>query len=194
MNKLYKKEHLFEQIANGNEQAFRQVFHDFNAKLYPFILKLTHSQTATEDIIQETFLRLWVHRLDVGNMSHPVSWLYTVASNLSLSWLRAQMAETKRLRQIKTEDSAINEPVEDISIKEIQRLVAKAVELLPPKRQLIYRLSREEGLNHKEIAEKLQVSPNTIKNQLVCALKFIKDYLHRTGDVAVPILVFLFLN
>lgn len=190
---LYDQDHLFEQIAAGNELAFRKIFHGLNAKLYPFVLKLTCSESATEDIVQETFLRLWLHRSEVGKMDHPVSWLYTVASNLSLSWLRAHAAEIRRLQQMKIPYSTIHEPaIEHLSVKEIQSLIAKAVELLPPKRQQIYRLSREQGLNHKEIAKRLQLSPNTIKNQLVSALKFIKDYLRRASDVAIPLLVLLF--
>lgn len=195
MGNNYLQPYLFEQIAEGDEKAFRKVFHELNARLYPFILKWTRSAAVTEDIIQEVFLRLWINREEVAKMEKPVSWIFRVASNLSLSWLRAEIAEIKRLEKIKEAARKTEEQsVEMMSFKETEYLINKAVSLLPPRRQLIYRLSREQGLDHKEIAEKLQLSPNTIKNQLVSALKFIKEYLQRMGDMAIPVLFFLFLN
>ncbi|GAA4301551.1 sigma-70 family RNA polymerase sigma factor [Compostibacter hankyongensis] len=191
-NALYH-DSLFRQLAVGSEPAFRKIFHAYNAQLHPFIFRMTGSGYVTEDIIQETFLRLWIHRAEVGRMDRPVSWLYTVASNLSLSWLRARVSEHRRLARIETEHRTAPHPDEgNLSLKEIQLLVAEAVALLPPKRQQIYRLSREQGLNHQEIAEQLQLSPNTIKNQLVSALKFIKVYLQKAGGLAAPLLILIF--
>lgn len=190
---LYNKDYLFHQIASGDEQAFRKIFHDLNAQLFPFVLKLTRSKPVAEDIVQETFLRLWIHREEVGEMEYPLSWLYTVASNQSLSWLRSHAAEVRRMKRMEMRYKTRKERiVEDLSAKEVRSLIARAVNLLPPRRQQIYKLSREQGLSHKEIAEQLQLSPNTIKNQMVSALKFIKDYLRQYGGIAVPILILLF--
>ncbi len=192
---FYNKKHLFQQIATGNELAFRKVFHDCNAKLFPFVLKLTRSETIAEDLVQETFLRLWVHRCEVGEMDRPIAWLYTVASNLSLSWLRAHAAETRKLQRIKIKDSTRSEQIiEQLSVEEAQLLISQAVDLLPPKRKQIYKLSREQGLSHKEIAEQLHLSTSTIKNQMVNALKFIKDYLYQSSGITIPILILLFSN
>lgn len=192
---FYDKNHLFKEIAAGDEQAFRQVFHAYNAKLYPFVLRLTRSESAAEDIIQEIFLRLWINRSEVARMEYPASWLYKVASNLSLSWLRSKAAEMRRAARMEVCDSIEADRVTDsLSAKEIQWLIMKAVDRLPPKRQEIYKLSREQGLNHEEIARILQLSPNTIKNQLVSALKFIKNYIRQESGMAVPLLILLFLN
>ena len=192
-NNLYNSKYLFQQIAAGNEDAFREVFHTYNAKLYPFVLKVVRSASAAEDIIQETFLRLWTNRAEVAGMEHPVSWLYKVASNLSLSLLRFQAAEIRRLQRIEVREAVESEEViNDLSMKELQALITEAVDLLPPKRQDIYRLSREQGLNYKEIAERLQLSPNTIRNQLVSALKFIKEHIRHAGDIVIPLFILLF--
>lgn len=189
----HQENYLFKQISVGKEKAFREIFHTYNAKLFPFILKLTHSETVAEDLVQEVFLRLWTNRYEVGRMEYPASWLYTVASNLSLSWLRAHAAELRRFQKLSVNKGAPQEQIiEHISAKEIQSLIWRAVALLPPKRQQIYKLSRERGLNHKEIAEQLELSPNTIKNQLISALKFIRNYLLHEGGIAVSVLGLLF--
>lgn len=186
---------LFEQIGTGNEEAFRHIFHLYNQKLHPFILKVTCSESVAEDIIQETFLRLWVHRQEVAEMEYPVSWLYKVASNLSLTHLRKLASENRRLQRMEAvESTARNEVIDNISVKEIQALLAKAVDQLPPRRQCIYKMSRDMGLSHKEIAEQLRISPNTVKNQLVSAFKFIKDYIRQTDDIVIPILILIFFH
>lgn len=195
MNTLYNPNYLFKRIAEGDEGAFREVFHTYNARLYPFILKVVHSESVAEDIIQDTYLRLWTHREEVAQMEHPVSWLFKVASNLSLSLLRSQAAEIRRLQRMKTTagDTTEQAIIDSLSVKELQLLITKAIDQLPPKRQEIYRLSREQGLNYKEIAERLQLSPNTIRNQLVSALKFIRDYIRRTSGIIIPFLILFFL-
>lgn len=193
---LSNKKYLFRRIATGDEDAFREVFHACNRhKIYPFVFKLTHSKAVAEDIVQETFLRLWIHREEVGEMEYPLSWLYKVASNLSLSWLRSHTAEIRRMQKMKTAVHTKKERVvEQLSFKETQVLLSQAVKKLPPRRKQIYKLSREQGLSHQEIAEQLQLSPNTIKNQMVSALKFIKNYLHQYGGITVPILILFVLS
>lgn len=193
MGSLHNDQHLFKQIATGDERAFRQVFHAYNAKLHPFVLKVVHSESVAEDIIQETFLRLWLHRAEVAEMEYPASWLYKVASNLSLTRLRSQAAEVRRLQQIACRERV--EPdhvIESISAKEIQMLLIQAIDQLPPKRQHIYKLSREQGLSYEGIAKELHISPNTVKNQLVSAFKFIKEYLYQTKGITVSLLVLIF--
>lgn len=184
---------VFEKIALGDEQAFRQFFHAYTAKLHPFLLAILHSETIAEDIIQETFLRVWINRAEVGQMEYPVAWMYRVASNLALSHLRSRAAEMRRLRNaVFLNNKAQDEVIEKISFKEMQLLITKAIEELPPRRQYIYRLSREDGLSYKEIADKLKISPNTVKNQLVSAFKFIKEYLHHASGISVSLLLLLF--
>jgi RNA polymerase sigma-70 factor (ECF subfamily) len=82
--------------------------------------------------------------------------------------------------------------VDNMAAKEIQLLIKEAVDHLPPKRQLIYKLSREQGLSHKEIADKLAISQHTVKNQLVVAIKSIQEYIRKTHGWLLPIIILLF--
>lgn len=192
---LYDEQQLFERIARGDEEAFGHIFHTYNAKLFPFVIKVTRSESAAQEIIQETFLRLWVHRESLAQMEQPVSWLYKVASNLSLSYLRRQAAEIRRIQQVSMSSTvAENNGVNNIAVREMQSLLNAAIDRLPPRRQLIYKLSRQQGLSHKEIAEQLHLSRNTVKNQVVVALKFIQDYILRVSGMAVFLFAFLFIR
>jgi len=74
-----------------------------------------------------------------------------------------------------------NDVEEQVSISENNRLLQEAITMLSPQRQLVYRLSRYEGLDHKQIAEEMQLSRNTVKNHMVQTLRFIRTYLNNKG-------------
>lgn len=184
----------FKAIGEGDELAFRRIFHAYNARLYPFALKITKSEPAAQDIIQEAFLRLWVHREDVAQMEYPVAWLYKIVSNLALTYLRKKAAELKRLEQVASLSVPVNvnDTADNINFNELQSLLNEAIEQLPPRRKLIYTLSRQQGMSHKEIASQLGISQHTIKNQMVTALKFIQKYIRQALDLSIPVIIIFF--
>ncbi|HVX01399.1 MAG TPA: RNA polymerase sigma-70 factor, partial [Candidatus Babeliaceae bacterium] len=175
--------YLFTRIAAGDEEAFRTVFHWFNARLHPFVLKVTRSSAAAEDIVQDTFLRLWLHRGEVARMHRPDAWIYKVASNLAFSYLRKQAAELRKLEKIETAHVEEKNALDELSVREWRERLSRAVDQLPPRRQYIYKLCREQGLSYKEVAEQLHISPHTVKNQLISALRTIKEQLGESKDI-----------
>lgn len=179
---------LFENIRTGGEPAFALVFHAYNAHLFPFICKITKSELVAEEIVQEVFLRLWVNREDVSGMENPVGWLYRVASNLSLSYLR-QLA--RQPQPLETAGEVPDAVTDALGARELARLIEQAISKLPPRRQEIFRLSRVQGLSHKEIAAKLALSQHTVKDQLVISLRFIKNFIHRETGISLPVLVLI---
>ncbi|MET6996539.1 RNA polymerase sigma factor [Chitinophaga defluvii] len=188
----FNEKELFQRVADGDENAFREIFHEYNARLLPFILKICKSPLIAEEIVQEVFLRVWINREDLANMDQPVSWLYKVAANLAISYLRKEAVNEKKLLHLATTSApARNDVIDKLTTKEIQLLIEKAARQLPPRRQQIYRLSRQDGLNHKEIAEKLSLSQNTVKDQLVIALKYIREYIRKESGVSISVLLLL---
>ncbi|WP_164974146.1 RNA polymerase sigma factor [Filimonas effusa] len=183
---------LFEKIASGTEADFAMVFHAYNKKLFPFVHNITRSSIIAEEIIQEVFLRLWVNREEVARMDNPVGWLYRVASNLSLSHLRQLTKQQQGLQQLSAIAQHDEKTVEDaLGAKELAKLIEQAIAQLPPKRQEIFRLSRSQGLNHKEIATSLGLSSNTVKDQLVISLKFIKALIYKQTGISLSVLLII---
>jgi RNA polymerase sigma-70 factor (ECF subfamily) len=178
-------------MAAGEEAAFREIFYEHNARLFPFIKKITQHEENAREIVQEVFLRLWIHRDTVAQLEQPAAWLYKIASNLSLSHLRSLAAEERRLQVVEQSMSAAaqNDTLEWLNAKETSSLIEEAVALLPEKRRAIYLLSRQEKLNHKEIAEQLGISSNTVKNQLVAAMKQIQEYLQKYTGCLIPLFI-----
>ena len=181
---------LFRQISEGNEAAFTELFHRYTPKLRPFIIGILKLSAVADEVLQEVFLKVWVNRDILVNVQEPSAWLYRIASNLSLNQLRKQANEYKRLKEtMAAEGLESDNLLASLSAKELQQMIHEAVAALPLKRKEIYLMSREAGLSHKEIAERLNISVITVKNQVTTALKTIQEHIAKTSGVYVPLIL-----
>ncbi|HEY9261044.1 RNA polymerase sigma-70 factor [Chitinophaga sp.] len=185
---------LFSKIAGGDETAFRLLYHRYNAVLLGSVTKLLKSGTAAEEVLQEVFLKVWLVRHTLGDIENPGGWMYTLASNYSLSVLRKHARERNRQDDV-AEDIPDNEDVSaGIYARELQELIKHAVEKLPASRREVFILNTQDGKSRKEIAEALDISEHTVKNQLVTARKFIREYLEKQTGTRLPILLIILLS
>lgn len=180
---------LFLQVSAGDEKAFEALFNAFLPKIYPFIIKFTKSEPAAQEIVQETFMRVWLSRDKLSEIDNPGGWLFKVASNECYSYLRKSILNNKFLNPLTVEPDPVNTTHESFALKELNRLIGEAINKLPAQRKKIYRMSRDEGKSIHEIAAILNISPNTVKNALVAALKFIREYLVKYGVIFILFLL-----
>jgi len=186
---------LFELIAESDEAAFEKIFHTYNAKLLPFVTSITKNREAAEEIMQEVFLKLWLHRTSLTEIENPTAWLIRVSSNLALSYLQRLAIHTKVVKRISGQTSQTDTLVEsEMDVKKIKEHVAVAVSQLPKNRRQIYNLSREDGLNRRQIAERMGIAESTVKNQLTAALKFIQEYIEKNYNIYLPLFLLLILK
>lgn len=172
---------LFQGVAEGNEDDFTNLFNLFLPKLHPFILRFTRSEQATQEIIQETFIRVWLSRDKLWDIENPGGWLFKVASNECYNYVRKSVLTNKFSHALVTEPDPVNSTHEWLDIKDLKHLVHEAIEALPAQRKKIYMMSRDQAKTIPQIAATLQISPNTVKNALVIALKNIRDHLVKHG-------------
>ena len=190
---IYHDQQLFQKIAAGDEQAFRQVVHLYYPKLLGFVFKMTKTRHTAEELVQEVFLKLWQKRLDT-DIQNLGGWLHTVASNLTINYLRRVARENKLFSEMKKSAAfSSNATNESLDLQESINLLQKALDLLPPQQKKIYVLSQIEGLSREEIALQLNLSPNTIKNHLLKATKFVRDYIKK-GGTSVSGFLFIYLK
>ena len=181
---LHDEKALLQQIAQGDEAAFSTLFYAYLGNLQPFIMKLTRSEEDTKEVIQETFIRLWMSRDKLGEVQTLHAWIYTIAANECYRFLKKRSSREQRLSDLTRADtSAVGDQpaLYALQLKEVNRLVREAVSQLPQRRRRIYQMSRDEGLKIPEIAAALHISPNTVKNTLVSSLGFIRKYLVAKG-------------
>lgn len=175
---------LFSQIAAGDEQAFTQLFYRYLPRLQPFVAEIVKTPTLTEEMIQDTFLRIWLHRDQLPGIDNPRAWIYKIAAHRCFNHLSRLTRERKVLNAL-AHTAAEDDPAthRELNLRELRTAVEDAVQQLPERRRLIYTLSRTEGLTIPEIAARLGLSTNTVKNTLVHALSFIREQLERSGWV-----------
>lgn len=171
------EDELIYRVADGDEQAFEQLFQRCRSKVYSIAFYLSKSPFAAEDISQEVFVSLWVSRNCLRKVESFDAYLYTTIYHKVLRYLKNETNQQQIMLWASSSKSAsLNNTEESIAEKEIKLLLGKAIEQLPPQKKLIYRLNKEHGLNYEEIGEQLQISPNTVKNHLVEAVKLIRRY------------------
>lgn len=180
---------MLSRIAEGDERAFATFYHHYYQLLYPFILKHLPSHEDAEEVIQQTFLRAWLHRDKLAELEYPKAWMFKVATREYMNHIRNRLAGKPRLVQL--EGNA--DPVEHqniFNIKEISHLVIQAMDSLSAQRRQVFYLSRHEHLSINEISARIGISPKTVKNTLTAALVQIREYLAASG-YAVGILLLL---
>jgi RNA polymerase sigma-70 factor (family 1) len=190
---VYTIKELLQQVAEGNEQAFRTIYDAYFNRLAAYVFKLSKSPGVTEEIVQEVFMKLWVKRAVLVRVDNPEAFIFSIARNRTIDFLRS-MARDTRLVAVLSERLQQQPQQADtrLSEKELSRLVQEALQQLSEQKKMIYHLSRNEGLSHDEIAEKLQLSKSTVKNNLSATLKHIRLHLERNHGTTAVLLFFLY--
>lgn len=182
---------LITSLKNGDITSFDKLFAKYSEKLYLFAVGYLKKQEDAEGLVQEVFIKVWEKRLKLREDLSFKSFLFTIAYNTIVDHFRKWSKEEECLEHFrKTLDLYHNEPEKKVEYSDLEELALKTIEKLPPKRKLIYQLSRQEELTNKEIAERLKISIKTVEYHMSQALKFLKEQL---GKELLPSLLFFFL-
>lgn len=190
---LKQTDKILVQLLKKNEvEAFDQLFHKYSEKLYSFAYSLLKNHEDSKEIIQEAFIRIWEKRHDIDCSKSFKAYLFKISYNLIIDQLRARIKDTKYreflVHYFESEKIELNS---NIDYETISNQVRNAVSELPEKRRRIYVLSREAGLSHKEIANKMGISVRTVENQINLSLRHIRERLG-SGILAVLLFVSIF--
>lgn len=192
---MFSNEHGHMKLENESFrglEAFRSLFDRYKNRLYGYVLAISHSKYTAEEITQEIFIKLWLCRDILHQVDNLDGYIFTIARNKTLNHLRKAAHDRKLLSELQARAVPENNNVEERTlIAEYDNLIRDALILLSPQRRLVYKLSRYQGLNQEEIADHLQLSRNTVKNHLVEALRFIRNYLGRHGSATLLLLFFM---
>jgi len=191
IHRLINEAELFAGLARGDERCFETIYRHYSDRLFPFVDKMVRSRTLTEEIVQDIFVQIWINRHLLENVQFPTSYLFNIAANKTLTYLKRIAANQKLVDKLAA--GALdysNETEEQLIVKESTRIIELAVASLPEQRRLIWELSRNEGLSHKQIAERLGISPSTVNNQLGHALQHVRAFLeNRAGVLSLSVMM-----
>jgi RNA polymerase sigma-70 factor (family 1) len=185
----YERE-LLRQMSEGSETAFKTLFEQYRNKLYHYLHHITKSREVAEEIVMDVFLKLWLGREMVIEINHFDAFLFRVAQNKAIDFLRSANRDHALRHHLWEEmQSAADRADSRVICTEIETTIRQAVSHLSPQRQLVYQLSREDNLTHDQIASRLNLSKNTIKNHIVESVRFIRGYLHNHEEMIILIIV-----
>lgn len=182
---------LFARLSRGDEAAFSEIVHFYYKKFLSVTVSLVKSKPEAQDIMQDVFLKLWLHRKDLHTVENPEAWTRKILVNTTSNHIRTRLRYELKIDNLAVHIPGKVEIIDELEALSTQRSIDKAVDRLPQKRRQIFLMSRREGLSRKEIAQQLNISENTVRNQLVEALNFIREYLKCEGIALTPVIIIL---
>ena len=180
---LYDEIAILSAVAKGDEAAFRILVEQHWDNIYGVTFAFTKSPVIAEEIVQDVFVKIWLKRESLPIIKNFSDFLFIIARNHIFTTLRKKINELPFSAHLLNyfQETGSN-PENQLIYRETESLVQKAIEQLPPQQQLVYRLSREQGLNQEEIAARLAISKHTIKSHMAKALQFIRHYLQMHAE------------
>lgn len=168
---------LFRQIANDSSDAFHTVVDTYWNILYSQALVYLKDAHHAQDIVQDIFLQLWQNRRKLSSIDNPEGYLFIATRNRIIDSFRKKI--TYAISEDMEQGIAEMSPQPDnlLNKKQLESLIHIAVDNLPPQQRRVFELSRQQGLKHEEIAEKLGIARETVKVHMVKALAFIRKFV-----------------
>ena len=181
MSAQIEKNHL-EKLKAGHRSGLRYIYNCYHKRIYFYCQNFLYQDTLAQEATADVFIKLWQKREIIDSSKTIAPFLFKLAKDIAYNYLKKIAADQSRLAGY-LERYPLVERQEKLSgeqsliSKEVLANYHQAVEMLPAKRKAIFKMRYEEELDYQSIAERLQISPNTVKVQLVRARKFLKDQL-----------------
>lgn len=180
------------QLRTRPEEAFKYLFDAYKNDVYAYAHSFLNRKEYAEEIVQEVFLKVWIHREDLDPDLSFKAYLFTITRNLTFNFLRKAAHHRKLKEEVFCRIPTSTNSVEMYIMEaEMERIKREAIDLLPPGRKRIFEMSRFEGKSYEEISNELGISLSTVKNQMSKSLNTIRDFLKVHGVSPWLVLIWL---
>lgn len=191
-NKLSPEEQfqLIKLIKVGNESAFRTLYDAYFSQLFRLSIRFLKSPELAEETVHDVFLKLWINRSKI-NDNLPISpYLFKICKNQLLNQIGKITKDSQYLKSIVMHQEMVCKVTPELVLieEENKEMVIQAIRKLPAKRQLVYKMCREEGRSYKEVAYELGISEGTVNSHIIKAHQALKK-IFKTGLVFILILL-----
>ncbi|MCE5271275.1 sigma-70 family RNA polymerase sigma factor [bacterium] len=169
-------EELVREFIDGDERAFRELMDRYSRRMVNYIYRIIGDRDRAEDLLQDTFIRVYrnIHRFDQSRKFS--TWLYTIATNLAKNELRNAgrsplmyfqnfFFRKDEPQMFEAADKA-GRPDDELYQKQLGDIVSRAVEKMPNRHRLVFSLRETQGKSYEEIAEILGCNIGTVKSRL----------------------------
>ncbi|MFX1705630.1 RNA polymerase sigma-70 factor [Chitinophaga sp. CC14] len=169
---------LVSLIKSGNKHAFAEIYERYFGVLYLHAYRQLRDKDEAKDLLQELFSYLWIHRESLTPASNFSNYLYTSVRNRVLNILAHKYVEDKFLLSLRHTGSKTEAATDHLAReRQLAMIIEKEIQLLPPKMRQVFELSRKANLSHKEIAERLELSEQSVRSHVKGALRLLRTRL-----------------
>ena len=167
------------RLAQGDEAAFKTLYDYYSPRLYQFAYAIIHSRETAEEIVADVFLQIWQKRVRIGSLDNLNWYLHITTRNIAYSYYR----KNNRRKNFDFDEAVLSyyqvhaTPEEILIGQEVLQVINQAINDLPPKCKLIFRLVKEDNLKYREVAELLHLTLKTVENQMGIAVKKIHEVI-----------------
>ena len=183
---------LYAEVKKGNVKAFEQLFDRHYRQLCQFSMHITGNLEASEELVSDVLANLWLRRDNLNIEKNLKVYLYQSIKNQSINHLNKKEVLHDSLEEPSGEIGLSSyRPDELACYQELQQQLQFLIDQMPPKRRLIFRMSRLEGFTYAEISEILSISVNTVQNQMVAAVKFMAGFKSTFLQAVIFVIAFI---
>lgn len=180
------------RLIEGEEDAFCELYAAYKNRLIYFAMRFLKSREYAEDIFQDAFTIVWYGRRFINPDASFSAYLYTIVRNRILNQLRDLSYQDKLREQILSQAvNYTNETRDEIIANDLRQFISCALQQLTPRQREIFEMSREQQMSHREIAEVLGISVNTVQESISISLKTLRAYLEKNSIVGSDLILIL---
>lgn len=188
----YDEVQLLLKLSQGDQVAFKTLFEKYRNQLFSYLYKITKSTETSEEIVLDVFLKIWHGRESVSEIENFDAFLYRVAHNKAIDFLRSikkNPAAQQEVWNLMQEPRSADDADCKLLLKSTEAIIDEAIRKLSPQRQKVFYLHHHHGFTNEEIAQRLNLSKNTVRNHLFASLEFIRKFI----SVSLQLFLFIFL-
>ncbi len=182
---------LYQRLKEGDERAFNTLFQKYYSSMCHFARQFLNDSEMAEETVQDMFVRIWEKRESLNIESSVKHYLFRSVRNQCLNQIQHQKIRKQYASMVKESAHQDIDPDQYYLEVDLLKRIEKSIDALPVKRQEIFRLSREQGMKYKEIAEELKISVKTVEAQMGLALKHLREDLKEFSNHLVTLFLFL---
>lgn len=182
---------LLSQLKKGDKEAFDKLFYRYAGKIFNFAKSFCNDDADAEEVVQETFLRIWLKRDTITNFKSFDAYIFTISKNFVFNNLRKSFHRKKYQQHLgKSSLPGENTTLNDFHFEETNLAITAIIDQFPPKRREVFLLSRKQGLTNKEIAEKPEISTKAVEYHISHSLGYLKQSLgQHPGNTLILLLI-----
>jgi len=162
---------IFDAIKRNDNVAYEKVFRAYYRSMTSYAFRFLGNLPDSESVVQDVFLRLWQNRMEISITSSLQNYLFKSVKNHCVNFLDHERIKTRYQNIVIQNEADRSDYGEFFPELDLMKRIESAIEALPPKRQEIFRMAREQGLKYREIADRLGLSVKTVETQMTMALK-----------------------